>query len=223
MMSYSGYGHPGLARMSQIRTRSIHEMKGNGTISENVQHEHETLQQTGPDLFPSSDGSSMYEIERYGTIPEDVQHEHETPQQTDPNLEIKAERSGLFPKAIPQADGEEYAPGISYDTFLRLRTVVCGKITPSKVKPGCAPIQQSIRTVELRPFICPICLQGRNRSWHVEEHFPHCVETNGNPHGLHWFDHPSTLKHYREGGPRFTRSASDASENQFLETLGKTS
>lgn len=119
-------------------------------------------------------------------------------------LEIEAESAELYPRAIPQSDSEGYAPGISYDMYLRMRTTMCGKITPSKLEPGQPPIRQIIRTKEMRRFPCPICRQRRTRMWHVESHFPGCAKINGNPRGLHWFDHPTILNHYKEG-TRFNR------------------
>ena len=113
--------------------------------------------------------------------------------------EIEAGIGELYPRAAPKSEGEEYAPGISYDMYLRLRTRVCGKVTPSELAPGQPPIRLPIRTKEIRKWECPVCGQRRVRLWHVEGHFPRCVEINGNPNGLHWFDHPTILKHYEEG------------------------
>ncbi|MCJ1426318.1 hypothetical protein MMC29_004221 [Sticta canariensis] len=113
--------------------------------------------------------------------------------------EIDAGIVELYPRAIPESEGEEYAPGISYDMYLRLRTRVCGKVTPSKLAPGQPPIRLPIRAKESRNYGCPICRQRRVRVWHVEGHFPRCVKNNGNPNGLHWFDHPTVLKHYEDG------------------------
>lgn len=113
--------------------------------------------------------------------------------------EIEAGIVKPYPRAIPESDGEEYAPGISYSMYLRLRTKVCGKVTPSKLAPGQPPMRLPIRTKGSREFGCPICRQRRVRVWHVECHFPRCVDRNGNPNGLHWFDHPTVLKYYQEG------------------------
>lgn len=101
-------------------------------------------------------------------------------------------------RPIPQNAGE-YSPGIPYEKIMKLRTAACGKATPSKLAPGEAPVQQRITSNEPRPFICPICHQGRTRLQHLETHFPVCVEAKGNPNGLHYFDHASTLKYISEG------------------------
>ena len=119
--------------------------------------------------------------------------------------ENEDESAALYPRAIPQSEGEEYAPGISYDMYLRMRTEMCGKVTPSTLAPGQPPVQRMVHTATPRPFICPICRQGRTRVMHVEAHFAQCAKINGNPHGLHWFDHPTTLDYYGEKRTRRTR------------------
>jgi len=49
-------------------------------------------------------------------------------------------------------------------------------------------------------FICSICGAKRTRRYTIKQHFPGCVQKNGNPQGLKWTDHPST-KNYRTRKP----------------------
>lgn len=113
-------------------------------------------------------------------------------------LEIEPGSVELQPRAIPQSDGEEYAPGITYKKYVKLRTMMCGKVTPSKLKPGQPPIRHMTYHTKVEGrFPCPICHRGSNKLQHLESHFTPCAKRNGNPRGLHWFDHPTILEHYR--------------------------
>lgn len=112
-------------------------------------------------------------------------------------LEIESGLVEVYPRAIPQSYDEDYAPGITYSMYVKMRTTMCGKVTPSMLEPGQPPIRPKIyRTRKTRRFACPICRQRRTRLQHAECHFVPCAETNGNPDGLHWFDHPTVLEYY---------------------------
>lgn len=62
---------------------------------------------------------------------------------------------------------------------------VNGVVTPSKVAPGGAPVQEEWNSegFNLR-FTCPICEMRFNAKSKLEKHFLKCVKTNGNPLGL---------------------------------------
>lgn len=71
----------------------------------------------------------------------------------------------------------------------RAFTEVCGIFSPSLHDPPLQP--QGNSHLGNHPYHCPRCDTTYSRSHTVKQHFPRCIETNGNPSSLRWFDHES--------------------------------
>ncbi|KAL9599720.1 MAG: hypothetical protein Q9179_003473 [Wetmoreana sp. 5 TL-2023] len=101
-------------------------------------------------------------------------------------------------------DDEYYAPGLSMRWYKAKCSKYCGKVISAKdaASKGEAPQQPKKQRALVGKAVmhCVICGVGygayRNNAWHLESHFPTCVERNGNPKGYHWFDDPGVLAHY---------------------------
>ena len=73
-------------------------------------------------------------------------------------------------------------------------TEACGVFSESCVPAGCSPAQHIPTPSELkqtRNMTCIICDSRFERKKYVRNHFPKCVQKNGNPNRHFWFDHPS--------------------------------
>lgn len=66
-------------------------------------------------------------------------------------------------------------------------TAVCGKWSPALNDP---PQQPSTRGAT-GPYKCPRCDVGFSRIDSARQHFPQCIDTNGNPNCDAWTDHSS--------------------------------
>ena len=65
---------------------------------------------------------------------------------------------------------------------------VNGVVIPSKLAPGQIPRQKITDTSADGTYACPICGSLYKRQYHVQSHFAHCVENNGNPTGARYDD-----------------------------------
>ena len=68
-------------------------------------------------------------------------------------------------------------------------TEVCGIFSPSRNEPPHKP--RGADPLAKFQYRCPRCNVSYTRSNTVKQHFPRCIETNGNPDSLRWFDHAS--------------------------------
>ena len=65
---------------------------------------------------------------------------------------------------------------------------VNGVVIPSKLPPGTIPVPRNHAASGDHRFVCPICGSSSAHAYHVQSHFPNCVERNGNPTGARWDD-----------------------------------
>ena len=73
-------------------------------------------------------------------------------------------------------------------------TEACGVFSESRVPAGCSPAQHIPTPAQLkttRNMTCIICDSKFAKKEYVRNHFPKCVQKNGNPNRHFWFDHPS--------------------------------
>ncbi len=73
-------------------------------------------------------------------------------------------------------------------------TEVCGVFSESRVPAGCNPAQHIPGPSALkktRNMTCIICGSKFEVKLYVRNHFPKCVQKNGNPNRHSWFDHPT--------------------------------
>ena len=72
-------------------------------------------------------------------------------------------------------------------------TEVCGVFSESRVPAGCTPAKpiRKFSAVKRRNMTCIICDSKFEVKSYVREHFPKCVQKNGNPNRHFWFDHPT--------------------------------
>ena len=73
-------------------------------------------------------------------------------------------------------------------------TEACGVFSESHVPTGCSPAQHIPTPAQLRTtrnMTCIICDSKFAKREYVRNHFPKCVQKNGNPNRHFWFDHPS--------------------------------
>ena len=73
-------------------------------------------------------------------------------------------------------------------------TEVCGVFSESRVPAGCNPAQHIPTPCGLkrrRNMTCIICDSKFEVKQYVRDHFPKCVQKNGNPNRYSWFDHPT--------------------------------
>ena len=73
-------------------------------------------------------------------------------------------------------------------------TEACGVFSESRVPAGCLPAQHILGPSALkrtRNMTCIICGSKFERKRDVRNHFPRCVQKNGNPKRNSWFDHPT--------------------------------
>ena len=68
-------------------------------------------------------------------------------------------------------------------------TEVCEIFSPSLHDPPVQP--RANNALANSHYHCPRCDTTYSRSYTVKQHFPRCIETNGNPDSLRWFDHES--------------------------------
>lgn len=68
-------------------------------------------------------------------------------------------------------------------------TEVCGIFSPCIYDPPLQPKGKKLSKND--QYHCPRCNTTFTRSHTVKQHFPRCIETNGNPDSLRWFDHES--------------------------------
>ncbi|KAF6221936.1 hypothetical protein HO133_001904 [Letharia lupina] len=66
---------------------------------------------------------------------------------------------------------------------------VCGVFAPALHNPPLQPRGEN--PLDNPQYHCPRCDTTYSRSLAVKQHFPRCIETNGNPDSLRWFDHES--------------------------------
>lgn len=67
---------------------------------------------------------------------------------------------------------------------------VNGVVIPSRVAPGNRPHQGKTRSSfsGIEKYMCNICGRGFQYKNRISNHFPGCVDRNGNPYGLKWDD-----------------------------------
>ncbi|KAL8686961.1 MAG: hypothetical protein Q9218_006737, partial [Villophora microphyllina] len=88
-------------------------------------------------------------------------------------------------------DDEYYAPRIPMRWYKKKCSEYCGTIIPSKVAAGKKPEQPKKQRTFVGEAVmhCVICGIGYGaydkNVYHLEIHFPTCVERNGNPNGYH--------------------------------------
>lgn len=73
-------------------------------------------------------------------------------------------------------------------------TEVCGVFSESRVPAGCNPaklIRKPPAVKRTRNMTCIICDSKFEVKQYVRDHFPKCVQKNGNPNRYSWFDHPT--------------------------------
>ena len=73
-------------------------------------------------------------------------------------------------------------------------TEVCGVFSESRVPAGCnpaKPIRRPSTVKRTRNMTCIICDSKFEVKQYVRNHFPKCVQKNGNPNRHSWFDHPT--------------------------------
>ena len=73
-------------------------------------------------------------------------------------------------------------------------TEVCGIFSESRVPAGCHPaklIRKPSAVKRTRNMACIICDSKFEVKQYVRDHFPKCVQKNGNPNRYSWFDHPT--------------------------------
>ena len=73
-------------------------------------------------------------------------------------------------------------------------TEVCGVFSESRVPAGCIPaklIRKPSAVKRRRNMTCIICDSKFEIKSYVRDHFPKCVQKNGNPNRHSWFDHPT--------------------------------
>lgn len=73
-------------------------------------------------------------------------------------------------------------------------TEACGVFSESRVPAGCSPAQHTptpYQLKETRNMTCIICDSKFATKKSVRNHFPKCVQKNGNPNRHSWFDHPT--------------------------------
>ena len=100
-------------------------------------------------------------------------------------------------------------------------TEVCGVFSESRVPAGCNPAQHIPSPAGLkrrRNMICIICGSKFEVKQYVRNHFPKCVQKNGNPNRHSWFDHPTVRNNNGPQGRRlddgfgpFSKKADDES------------
>ena len=76
-------------------------------------------------------------------------------------------------------------------------TEVCGVFSESRVPAGCSPaklIRKPSAVKRRRNMTCIICDSKFEIKKYVRDHFPKCVQKNGNPNRHSWFDHPTVRK-----------------------------
>ncbi|KAL8721698.1 MAG: hypothetical protein Q9181_007652 [Wetmoreana brouardii] len=93
--------------------------------------------------------------------------------------------------------GDEYAPGIPWVLYNRIRTKDCGVVKAPPTANHVIKPPPQFGNNNPRPFKCAICDCTFTQRRHVKDHFQYCVARNGNPDGRHWFDSPSILVTYR--------------------------
>lgn len=87
-------------------------------------------------------------------------------------------------------------------------TNVCGVFSASRVPAGCDPTQHNPSPAEIkytRNMTCIICGSKFKTKQYVRDHFPKCVQKNGNPNRHSWFDHPTV----RNKDDTFVRNKND--------------
>ena len=73
-------------------------------------------------------------------------------------------------------------------------TEACGVFCESRIPAGCSPAQPILTPAQLkrtRNMTCIICDSKFEQKTYVRNHFPKCVQKNGNPDRHSWFDHPT--------------------------------
>ena len=73
-------------------------------------------------------------------------------------------------------------------------TEACGVFSESRVPAGCSPAQHILTPFQLkqtRNMTCIICGSKFVKKEYVRNHFPKCVQKNGNPNRHSWFNHPT--------------------------------
>ena len=108
-------------------------------------------------------------------------------------------------------------------------TEVCGVFSESRVPAGCSPAQHIPSPAGLkrrRNMICIICGSKFEVKQYVRNHFPKCVQKNGNPNRHSWFDHPTIRnnngpqsRRLDDGFGPFSKKADDASAKDSSSSL----
>jgi hypothetical protein len=103
-------------------------------------------------------------------------------------------------------------------------THVCGVCTPSKVPQGQGPTQLiprfCLNRVEKCNTVCIICEGKFDRKRTLRDHFPKCVEVNGNPESHSWFDHQSVKRHTKRVTTWPKKIATEHQKPDFAELSG---
>ena len=84
-------------------------------------------------------------------------------------------------------------------------TEVCGVFSESRVPAGCnpaRPIRRPSTVKRTRNMTCIICDSKFEVKQYVRDHFPKCVQKNGNPNRHSWFDHPTVRNNNGTQGTR---------------------